>query len=141
MGEIDGYDQDPSDDWNEDFVDGSDMDEDFYVGGHLDDFDPVVDVYDEQKYETAWTQAPFVARVAIFAATCRAGNNDEFPHIRVDLMSSVSRIAMHYGLGGSLELLTRHTIALRSGLQLVHQGIQIGALKAGDVVTSVDPKP
>lgn len=107
----------------------------------LEDFDPVVDVIDELKYETAWAQAPFVARVAIFAATCRAGNNDEFPHIRVDLMSSVSRIAVHYGLGGSFEQLTRHTIALRSGLQLVHQGIQIGALKAGDVVTSVDPKP
>lgn len=130
MGEIDGYDQDPSDDSDHD------LDEDFFVGGYLDDFDPVVDVYDEQKYELAWAQAPFVARVAIYAATCRSANKEDFPHIRVDLLASVSRTAIHYALGGSLEQLTMHTVALRSGLQLVHQGIPIGSLKAGDVINA-----
>lgn len=137
MGEIDSYDQDPSDgaddDWDEDFVDGGDLDD-------LEDFDPVIDVYDEQKYERAWAQAPFAARFAIFAATCRASNKEDFPHIRVDLLGSVSRTAIHYALGGSLEQLTMHTIGLRSGLQLVHQGIQIGSLKAGDVINAPSKK-
>jgi len=98
---------------------------------------------DEELAEQYWETLPAMARMVIYAATCRAGNGDEFPHIRVDMMSSVSRIAVHYGLGGDdhFHQLTRRTIGIRSGLQLVHQGVQIGALKAGDVITSTVPRP
>lgn len=96
---------------------------------------------DEELAQMHWEQLPFSARVAIEAVCCRAGNGDAFPHIRVDLLSTASRIATHYANGGldHFHQLRRNTIGLRSGLQLVQGGVQIGKLKAGDVLPAVDP--
>lgn len=40
------------------------------------------------------------------------------PHIRVDLLSTASRISAHYGLGGPMHELSRDTVMLKAGLRL-----------------------
>lgn len=91
---------------------------------------------DEELLQQRWEALPFQARIAIEAATCRAGNGDPFPHIRVDMLGSASRIAAHYGLGGRMHDLQRHTVLIRSGLQLGVIRDGAGMSKAvGDTLT------
>lgn len=91
---------------------------------------------EEELLQQRWDVLPLGTRVAIYAATCRAGNGDAFPHIRVDLLGSASRIATHYVLGGRMHDLQRHTVLIRSGLQLgVITNARGFATAVGDTLT------
>jgi hypothetical protein len=57
-------------------------------------------------------QLPLNARVEIWAACL-----PDRP-IKDDMLSTVSRLAVHYGIGGAVHDLTMQTVALRSGLQI-----------------------
>jgi hypothetical protein len=59
------------------------------------------------------SELPIGTQVALWAA-CR----HDMPHIRDPLLSTVSRYAVHYGIGGAIHPMTMQSIWLRSGLSL-----------------------